>query len=68
MSIDLEVGGMTCGHCVHAVTKALKSVEGVKNVSVSLENRSASVEGAADPQALVRAVQAEGYEARIAGR
>lgn len=68
MTIDLDVGGMTCGHCVRAVTKALQSVPGVKDVSVSLEGKTASVEGAADPLALVRAVQAEGYEARLASR
>lgn len=67
MAINLEVNGMTCGHCVRAVTKALQSVAGVKAVSVNLEGRSASVEGAPDPQALVRAVVDEGYEARLTG-
>ena len=32
----LKVDGVTCGACVTAVTRALKSVEGVKDVAVSL--------------------------------
>jgi copper chaperone len=64
MMIKLEIEGMTCEHCVRAVTKALESVAGAERVSVSLEGASASVGGAADPQALIRALQSEGYEAK----
>ena len=63
---DLQVTGMTCQHCVHSVTKALKGVAGVRDVSVDLAGGRARVEGEADPQALVRAVQEEGYEAKVA--
>lgn len=66
MAIALDIEGMTCSHCVHSVTKALKSVPGVSEVSVSLEQRSARVDGSAQPDALVRAVEAEGYKARVA--
>jgi copper chaperone len=33
----IKVKGMTCNHCVMAVTKALSSVDGIKDVKVSLE-------------------------------
>jgi len=66
MAITLQVGGMTCEHCVRAVTKTLEAVPGVDNVSVSLAGGRAQVEGAADPQALVSAVKKEGYEASLA--
>ena len=33
----LKITGMTCGGCVNGVTKALQSVIGVSNVSVSLD-------------------------------
>ena len=33
----IKVKGMTCNHCVMAVTRALSSVDGVKDVKVSLE-------------------------------
>ncbi len=39
----LHVYGMTCQHCVKAVTKALTKIDGVAEVSVSLENSSANV-------------------------
>lgn len=30
------VTGMTCGHCVHAVTSELKALDGVQDVAVDL--------------------------------
>ncbi|HMM97164.1 cation transporter [Phycicoccus sp.] len=30
------VTGMTCGHCVHAVTSELKEIDGVTDVDVDL--------------------------------
>ncbi|MHB2148502.1 heavy-metal-associated domain-containing protein [Calditrichota bacterium LG25] len=36
--IILEVGGMTCQHCVHAVTMAIGSVDGAEDIEVDLEN------------------------------
>ncbi len=61
----LNVTGMTCQHCVSAVTKALQGVTGVESAEVSLENKQAVVKGAADPQALVQAVKSEGYDAAV---
>jgi copper chaperone CopZ len=34
----LSVSGMTCGHCVSAVTRELKGVSGVQDISVELHN------------------------------
>jgi copper chaperone CopZ len=31
-----SVTGMTCGHCVHAVTSELKALDGVSDVDVDL--------------------------------
>ncbi len=31
-----SVTGMTCGHCVHAVTDELKALDGVRDVAVDL--------------------------------
>jgi copper chaperone len=39
-----NVEGMSCSHCVNAVTKALNAVNGVVGVEVSLEKKTASVE------------------------
>lgn len=61
---ELKIEGMTCGHCVEAVRKALAAVPGVDQVAeVSLESGSARIEGPADSQLLIAAVEEEGYKA-----
>jgi copper chaperone len=63
-TVQLTITGMTCDHCVNAVTGALQGVPGVKEAKVSLDEKSAVVTGdAVDPAALVAAVEEEGYEA-----
>jgi len=61
----LKVSGMTCNHCVMAVTKALGKVPGVESADVSLEKAQAVVKGSADAQTLIAAVKEEGYEATL---
>jgi len=56
---------MTCNHCVMAVKKALSRVPGVERAEVSLERGEALVEGNADPKALIRAVEEEGYQTEV---
>jgi Au+-exporting ATPase len=63
---DLSIDGMTCASCVARVERALKAVPGVTVAHVNLATESARVEGVVDPDALVRAVKAVGYEARLA--
>lgn len=66
----LKVGGMTCGGCVNAVTRALKAVEGVKDVAVSLTPGEARIEfdeSATSPEHLRATVQQAGYEVDVAG-
>jgi copper chaperone CopZ len=63
-TIELDIKGMTCDHCVHSVTNALKEVPGVSDAVVSLEDKHATVTAdAVDVAALVAAVEEEGYEA-----
>lgn len=57
---------MTCGHCQKAVTEALEGVDGVTDVEVDLESGVAKVEGTGDADALVSAVEDEGYSASVA--
>lgn len=64
-TLELEVAGMTCGHCQSAVLKALKSVAGVQDAQVDLAGGYARVQGDPDPQQLVYAVEQEGYTARV---
>jgi copper chaperone len=65
MSVDLKITGMTCGHCQNAVSKALKGVQGVRDVLVDLAAGRATVEGDVEPGHLVEAIEEEGYNAQI---
>lgn len=40
---QIKVGGMSCDHCVRAVTKALKKLDGVIDAKVSLEKEMAEI-------------------------
>ena len=60
----IKIKGMTCQHCVMAVTKALVAVEGVTNVRVDLASGTATFDeqGSVDTAALSEAVEQAGYE------
>ncbi len=60
----MKIEGMMCMRCVAHVEKALKAVEGVESVAVSLENGTATVTGSASDEALTAAVVAEDYEVK----
>jgi copper chaperone len=64
-SVKLNIQGMTCGHCTAAVEKALMAVEGVEMVEVTLEPGGALVKGSTNVDALIHAVEEEGYEAQL---
>ena len=65
MNTELNISGMTCGHCRAAVTNTLKSVPGVEDVQVDLKAGTAVIRGRTDVQALIVAVSAEGYGAQV---
>jgi copper ion binding protein len=63
-TVDISVYGMSCEHCVRAVTNALREINGVKDVEVSLENKNAHVvfaEELTNRTALESAITEEGY-------
>ena len=62
----LKVSGMTCGHCVKAVTQALENVNGVRQAKVELGAGRATVEydeNRTSPGVLAGVVTDEGYAA-----
>ena len=64
--IELKVTGMTCNHCEATVKSALTEVPGVERVMVVDQDMDrAIVKGDADPQALVEAIKAKGYESEV---
>lgn len=62
-----HVTGMTCAACSSHVERAVKAVDGVTSVTVSLLTNAMSVEGTASPQAVITAVEKAGYGASLSG-
>lgn len=66
MTKVISIEGMMCNHCTGTVQKALEAVEGVKAVTMSLEQKNAAVELASDvaDDVLTKAVVDAGYEVK----
>lgn len=61
---EITVSGMSCGHCVSAVSGELKKLPGVEAVAVDLESGRVTIESQAvlDAAAVRGAVDEAGYE------
>ena len=59
-----QVKGMTCGHCVNAVTTELSGLDGVSKVDVDLETGNVIVtsDEPLEPDTVRAAVDEAGYE------
>jgi copper chaperone len=56
------VEGMTCGHCVNAVTEEVEKVDGVSSVDVDLDTKTVTVSGdPLDDAAIAAAIDEAGY-------
>ena len=51
--LRFQVDGMSCGHCVQAVTQAVTSVDPKAEVTVDLRAKRVSVESERPPEAIV---------------
>jgi copper chaperone len=58
---QLEVGEMSCGHCVASVTKAVQAVDAAAQVNVDLAQRKVSVQSSAALDQIVAAIDDAGY-------
>lgn len=59
---SFKVTGMTCGHCVRAVTDAVRGVDGAAQVEVDLGAGRVTVrDGTAAAERIAAAIVAEGY-------
>ena len=66
MTKVISIEGMMCNHCTGTVQKALEAVEGVTAVTMSLEQKNATVDMAGDvaDEVLTKAVTDAGYEVK----
>jgi copper chaperone len=62
-TMTMEIGGMTCGHCVHAVSSALKDLDGVQVEKVSVGSAAVSYDpDSVSPAQITQAIEDEGYQ------
>jgi len=66
--VVLKVDGMTCGHCVGRVQKALDAATGVVEAKVDLDSGTAEIrfDAGTDTAALIATVEQAGYSAAAA--
>jgi copper chaperone len=62
MKQDFQVQGMTCGHCVKAVTQAVQTLDPQAQVQVDLPTGKVQVQSGQDRAAIARAIEDEGYK------
>lgn len=68
-SITLSIPEISCGHCTSSIENALKNLAGINAVSMSVENKSATVEFAEDTineAAIIAKIDDIGFTATVA--
>ncbi|HEY0845878.1 MAG TPA: cation transporter [Noviherbaspirillum sp.] len=58
---ELKVEGMSCGHCVSAVTKSVLDIDSGAKVTVDLGQQKVSVDSSAPLEEIKAAVAEAGY-------
>lgn len=65
--VHLKITGMSCGHCVKAVERALEQVSGVQARSVQVGSAEVTYDPQqASPDRLLDAIRDEGYQVEVA--
>ncbi|WP_029000042.1 heavy-metal-associated domain-containing protein [Azohydromonas australica] len=62
--IAFEINDMTCGHCVGAITRAVKATDPQAQVDVDLARHLVQIDSAAQVTQLRQAIEDAGYPAR----
>ncbi|MDF2643575.1 MAG: copper chaperone [Pseudomonas sp.] len=63
---QFRVQGMTCGHCVRAVTEAIRNDDPSADVSVDLTSARVQVNSTLSAERVIELIGEEGYQASIA--
>lgn len=59
---QFKVSGMSCGHCVRAITQAIQAQDQAARVEVDLAAGLVRVQGELDAARIQAAIREEGYE------
>jgi copper chaperone len=62
MNQSFQVQGMSCNHCVGAVTQAVKALDPQAEVNIDLASGKVDVQSGQDRGAIVQAIEEEGYK------
>jgi copper chaperone len=61
-----NVEGMSCGHCVKAITNAVQSKDPAASVRVDLAAKEVGVESALSVEQVIEVISEEGYAVKLA--
>ncbi|AEV60719.1 heavy-metal-associated domain-containing protein [Pseudomonas ogarae] len=61
-----NVQGMSCGHCVKAITQAVQAKDPAADVRIDLGAKTVQVQSSLPADAVLAAIKEEGYEASVA--
>lgn len=64
-SVILSVDGMSCGHCVASVRRAVEAVPGVTVRDVRVGRAELGLDATVGPDAVIEAVRDAGYDAAV---
>lgn len=62
----MKVSGMSCGHCVRAITRAVQADDPAADVQVDLATGEVRVASRLDLEQLLAVIRAQGYPAESA--
>jgi copper chaperone len=62
--MEFNIPAMSCGHCVGAITQAVKSLDPAAQVSVDLAAKKVVVQSSQDRQAVAAVLAEAGYPAQ----
>ena len=60
--MKIKIQGMMCDHCTAHVKEALTEIQGLSNITVSLQDSCAIADGVADHQTIKNAIADAGYD------
>jgi copper chaperone len=63
--MKFTVNDMSCGHCVSAITQAVKAVDPNAQVQIKMDTRMVEVESAEPAAGFMAAMSAAGYKALL---
>ena len=64
--IELQITGMSCGHCVESVRRALSEIDGVTIEDVTVGRAHVAYDPLRmDAQQVIGAINDQGYEAQV---